>query len=266
MSVLARNHYHGCMGRGMSKRIELHPLGRGLFAIVDDDQYDYLSQWKWSLRGQYVGRVEYEKDPVTKKRRQKCILMHRVVNKTPDDDLTDHRNGDRLDNRRENLRTATAEQNAWNVGKRDYSTSGYLGVTLDKRKNKWIARIQIRSNKRNLGYFDTAEKAALVVNYHLKDLRGEFCRMNMVPDELMSKEEQNLFIQSYDQNPNIRSGNTSGVRGVSWCKELGMWRAQIQKDRKKHIIGKFYNKMDAAIAYNEKAKGLYGDAAKLNPV
>lgn len=75
--------------------------------------------------------------------------------------ITDHQNGIRHDNRKNNLRKATDMQNAMNRGKRSDNTSGYIGVSWDKRSDKWVAQIQFNKEKIHLGYFANIKDAII---------------------------------------------------------------------------------------------------------
>ena len=86
--------------------------------------------------------------------------MHRVINNTPEGFETDHRDGDGLNNRRANLRTATRAQNEWNTGMRKTNSSGFKGVHFHKPSGKWRACIRHNGTFRRLGQFRTAEDAA----------------------------------------------------------------------------------------------------------
>lgn len=81
--------------------------------------------------------------------------MHRLVNKTPDNLETDHINGDRLDNRRKNLRSVTASINQLNRRKRD------VGVHYSKNRGKWMAYIMVNRRRKFLGYWNSKELAML---------------------------------------------------------------------------------------------------------
>ncbi len=72
----------------------------------------------------------------------------------------DHINRDVMDNRRENLRYVTSSQNGMNRGMMKSNTSGYRGVTWDKKTEKWRARIGLNGKQIWLGYFDDIEEAA----------------------------------------------------------------------------------------------------------
>ncbi len=160
------------------KRIK---LSKGKYALVDDADYDWLNQWSWhfhdyAIRTEYLGRVNGKK--ITRN-----IRMHRLVCNTPDGFYTDHINGDKLDNRRSNLRACNKSENAMNVGIRKDNSSGYRGVyrTHPKANSKpWQAEIKKDGKRIYLGYFDEAIDAAKAYNNAAKNLHGEFARLNEV--------------------------------------------------------------------------------------
>jgi hypothetical protein len=127
----------------MTKRIE---LTKGKFAIVDDEDFDFLSQWKWWIDSQ--GYAVRDEGGRKNKRR---ILMHRFLNNTPDGYHTDHLNRKKLDNRRSNLMTRTCSQNILNSKLSKRNTSGFKGV--EWYKNRWVARIKIGYKNIYLGRF-----------------------------------------------------------------------------------------------------------------
>lgn len=150
------------------------PLTRGKVAIVDDEDYDTLKKWKWYCTGDgYARRHEY--DAATKKRRS--YAMHRQMMQTPQGMETDHINGNKLDNRRCNLRICTTEQNQWNVGLKVDNTSGFKGVFWRKDRKKWQAMINKRGRRVHLGYFEAPEQAHAAYCNAAKEARGEFARL-----------------------------------------------------------------------------------------
>ncbi len=86
----------------------------------------------------------------------------------------DHINGDKLDNRIENLRAATVGQNQHNRKTNANNTSGYKGVSWHKAKKKWVSRIKLEGKSIHLGYFDNVEEAAEVVRKAREELHGDF--------------------------------------------------------------------------------------------
>lgn len=154
-------------------------LTKGNVAFVDNEDYDYLSQWKWSWLsnrwGGYAVRVTRKKG-----QKQQMIYMHRLIMKATKDFEVDHINGNTLDNRRVNLRVCIREQNGKNMGRHKDSRSQYKGVRLTRGGRKWQARIWDGEREIFLGGYDTAEEAALVYNDAAKRLHGEYARLNIL--------------------------------------------------------------------------------------
>lgn len=142
------------------------PLTQGKYTVVDDKDYEYLNQWKWCLRGRpghyYAGRVVQKNNVVT------TIWMHRLINNTPDGYETDHRNRNKLDNQRRNLRTFTHAQNVLNAGPQRNNKSGYRGVSWHKQRKKWTARAKIDGKYKSLGLFTSPKEASKVYQEAVK--------------------------------------------------------------------------------------------------
>jgi hypothetical protein len=156
-------------------------LNKGYETIVDDDTYEWASKLKWQVDGGiYVGRRS-----TTINGKRPNVKLHRLIMNAPKGINIDHINGDRLDNRRENLRFATDTQNNQNCKKRKDNISGYKGVTYTGRykiKN-WQARITYNNKTISLGLYQTKEEAALVYNIAALKLFGEFAKLNILPSE-----------------------------------------------------------------------------------
>lgn len=132
------------------------PLTRGLVTIVDDEDYELLSEHKWCLRNGYAGRG-YSPEPY----KHGTIYMHRQILGFPCEQV-DHINRAVLDNRRSNLRRADFTLNAMNKGVRPDSLTGIRGVSFDPDRGKFYARIRYYNQRQFLGRYDTAEEAAAV--------------------------------------------------------------------------------------------------------
>jgi len=107
----------------------------------------------------------------------KSYLVHRIVflmHKGYLPKTIDHINGDRLDNRIENLRAVTANQNQHNRKLNSNNTSGFKGVSWFKKQNKWKASIRLEGKQINVGYFSTPEEADAVVRKAREELHGSF--------------------------------------------------------------------------------------------
>lgn len=163
------------------------PLSRGKYTIVDAKNFEWLMQWKWHYAAAgYAARKEHlGPDPIKKRKYlYKVILMHRIVNNTPDGVKTDHRDGDGLNNLESNLRDSTHSQNIANHKKNSNNTSGYKGVIWDKRAKKWVAQIKVNYKRKWLGTFDTAHKASLAYDLAAKKYFGEFANLNSSNESL----------------------------------------------------------------------------------
>lgn len=148
------------------------PLGHGQYAYVDAADYEWLSQWKWHLFNGYAVRCTGGKS----------ILMHREIMPPPEGMIVDHRDGNRRNNYRTNLRICDFRDNARNMVKRPGCTSRYKGVSLDRRLGRWRAMIQFERRQIAGGYFDDEVEAAKVYDQAAVERFGVFARPNF-PEE-----------------------------------------------------------------------------------
>jgi hypothetical protein len=150
------------------------PLTRGKVALVDDEDYEELARYKWHAHRRYNGWRAARTVPGG------VILMHReIMGFVESTSLIDHRNGDGLDNRRSNLRVATAAQNGMNRGKQRNNQSGFKGVR--RRTNctaRWEAHITIARKMHSLGHFSSPEEAARAYDAKAREVHREFARVN----------------------------------------------------------------------------------------
>ena len=140
----------------MAKEI---PLTQGKFAIVDDEDYEYLSQFNW-----YANRIcntYYAVRCITLSRGVSTTLFmhHAIMGKPPKGYIVDHENHNGLDNQRHNIRFVTKRQNAQNLSNPNL-TSEYPGVSWDKADKIWRASIRIKGRKTQLGRFSEEIDAA----------------------------------------------------------------------------------------------------------
>jgi hypothetical protein len=144
------------------------------FTMVDDTDFDWLNQWKWGVDAK--SNTSYAKRAGES---QECIQMHRLILGLTDKKVvTDHINGNGLDNRRSNLRACSQAENLKNQKESKNNTSGYKGVYWNKVSNKWYATISVNSKDKYLGSFTCLIKAAKCFDEAAIKYRGEFAKLN----------------------------------------------------------------------------------------
>lgn len=158
-------------------------LTKGKVAIVDEGDYERLNQHKWhalpAKRAFYAVRNVPCKGS---KRRYSYVYMHKEIVQPPEGMMVDHKDGDGLNNRRENLRLATGAQNSQNRSPYLKKSSKFKGVTWKKNIRKWQARITVDGKLMSLGYYNHEETAAIAYNNAANDMFGEFAKTSEVPN------------------------------------------------------------------------------------
>lgn len=147
----------------------------GVNALVDPDDYDRCKAWSWqrSENGYAFRTVSYGR------KRTEKLLLHRFIMGDTCDKEVDHINGDKLDNRKANLRLVTRSQNIANRPKRNNSTTPYKGVRLANGGPRWRAYISAKEiGQKHLGCFETAEEAAQAYDAAALELWGQYASLN----------------------------------------------------------------------------------------
>ena len=161
-------------------KVRAIPLSSGKITIVDAEDYDRLATHKWSAYlSPYADLIGswYAMRRGFKNGKRVTIYMAREIMNAPDGVEVDHvRTKETLDNRKENLRFATHNNNQHNRKKSSNNKSGFKGVFYDKRlhKNPWRACIMINKKQIHLGCFSTAEEASEAYKKAAHELHGEF--------------------------------------------------------------------------------------------
>lgn len=157
----------------MSKQIQ---LSQGKYAIVDDEDFEYLnSLGKWSTANMY--NLSY----AIKKHDGRNTLMHRLIIGAKKGEIVDHINGDGLDNRKCNLRICLHKENLRNRSAQKNSKSGVKGVCKPKGRNKWRVQIKINGKIKNIGNFYELNDAIKCYNSAATKHYGEFAKLNEIP-------------------------------------------------------------------------------------
>lgn len=157
-------------------------LTQGKTTKVDDVDYESLNQHSWcahNIQGMWYAERRHQ---------NKLIYLHRVVLGASICQLIDHVDGNGLNNQRHNLRLATKAQNSQNRPLQSNSTSGYKGVSFDKRAYKWSASIKVNRRKVSLGFFTDITQAALKYNEAALQYFGEFAYLNTVKEVSVGSE------------------------------------------------------------------------------
>jgi hypothetical protein len=157
------------------------PLTKGFVAVIDAADVHLVNGFNWTAMVR--PRTVYAKRHVrTGDGTRTTILLHRVIAATPDGMQTDHRDGNGLNNTRDNLRNATHAENQRNQRLSIASTSGFKGVHWHKREKAWTAQIKCGGKAHNLGSFASAEAAAAAYAEASAALHGEFGRAWAAPE------------------------------------------------------------------------------------
>lgn len=156
-------------------------LSQGKETFVDDEDFDFLNQYKWSAsqsdKNFYAVRTARVRDP----KHPRMIRMHRVIMDVSDDLYIDHIDGNSLNNQKSNLRICTNQQNSSAIQrKRLKGSSMFRGVSFVKysKTMKWLASIRHNYKKISIGYFDSEIEAAKAWDNKCRELRGEFAVTN----------------------------------------------------------------------------------------
>lgn len=134
------------------------PLSSGKKALVDDDDYEALIKHSWWFDGRYA--VREKRYGPRKRNKKRKYYMHRVVMDCPKSMMVDHINGNKLDNRKENLMVCTQVENQQNRKRQQSNnTSGYRGVSYNNTLGYWVVQGYYDGERVWCKYFKTKEEA-----------------------------------------------------------------------------------------------------------
>jgi len=151
-------------------------LSTGGIAFVDEDDFERVNSLRWYARKScnkyYAGRSNGKKG---------ILLMHRFILNITDPNITlDHKDGDGLNNQKENLRIATKSQNAYNMGSNKGTSSRFKGVCWRGTNKRWTAQITANKITRYIGSYKSEVDAAIAYNKEAEKLHGEFALLNNI--------------------------------------------------------------------------------------
>lgn len=154
------------------------PLTQNKVALVDDEDFEWLNQFKWYASKQRNDYIAVRHCRCRFVERRYMIYMHRQIMSCPQDKQIDHINHNRLDNQRCNLRICTNAENHRNSKKIKNTTSTYKGVSWQRQNKKWQVKIKLNSKDIYLGCFDSEIKAAQIYDQAAQKYFGEFACTN----------------------------------------------------------------------------------------
>lgn len=142
-------------------------------AIIDTEDYERVKDYKWHFnhKTQTVGGSLPNSN-------SKIYISRLIMNVTDPQTEVDHKNHDKLDNRKQNLRICSRSQNQKNQRILKSNTSGYKGVSWCPKSNKWVSKISVNNKTVHLGLFTDKKQAAHAYNRASKKYHGEFGLIN----------------------------------------------------------------------------------------
>lgn len=172
---------------GKFSRMRKIPVRHNEFALIDNDDYERVSQYQWWCSLIKSNGSKYAKADVIIGKKKTTIFMHRLIlspigkirplSKAP----IDHINGNSLDNRKKNIRFCTQAENCRNSKKIKIKSSRFKGVSfVEHLTNKWCSKIMLNRKGITIGFFDTEIKAAKAYNKKAKELFGAFAWLNQI--------------------------------------------------------------------------------------
>jgi hypothetical protein len=203
------------------------PLTRGKVAIVDDEIFDQVNQFKWAYATNgYAHRNDY------KNGKSNGLLMHRYIMNAKKGEEIDHVDRNRLNNSLSNLRIISHMDNALNAAKSYIvpRSSKYKGVFWNTKEQVWIAHFKYHGKSYYLGSFNSELAAAIMYNKEISKL-SSIAYLN--PINL--NEEQQMNILKSDKRGKI-CDKQSGIKNITWCGEKQGWLACISINKKKYHI------------------------------
>jgi len=152
-------------------------LTKGQTTLVDDEDFEYLNQFRWSAyrardNDSFYALRSYRDD----QGKRINVSMHRVIMDAPKGMDVDHKDRDGLNNQRANLRVCTRSQNQLNTFGKGNSRSAYKCVDWHKRNKKWRVRVLKEGTRKEIGYFETELEAGIIANITIRRYHGEFAR------------------------------------------------------------------------------------------
>lgn len=207
------------------------PVGRGLFALVDDEDYDRVARHKWWVIENVSGN-RYAMARID----GRFISMHRFILNPPSHLEVDHRDGNGLNNQKANLRLCTRQQNQWHrrgeiVWQDGTVTKGIYRIEF-KDTVRWYARLSVKGSEWRSGPYKTREEAMRAYDEAARRILGEFAWTHAEGYGAAPKEGEAVITYRIDpselpnESPSIQRRLPSKARG----------RIEEQEEKLRRII------------------------------
>lgn len=154
------------------------PLSKGYVAIVDDDCPDAILEKKWHVLVKRSGKVYAIRNQATPDGGRCTEYLHRAIMSPAVGFVVDHIDGDGLNNQRSNLRVCSNTENVRNSKMHRRNTSGFKGVSWNKDRGGWDARIMVAGKQVSLGCFTHKSEAAEAYDHACVRMHGQYAKTN----------------------------------------------------------------------------------------
>lgn len=220
--------------------------------FMDDEDYEWLNQYTWHVNQEYACRNVLVGDKIGAQ-----LSMHRMIMDAKKGEVVDHINHNKIDNRKQNLRVCTYEDNSRNQSLRKNNKSGINGVHWHKNVKRWMAKIQHEGKPVSLGSFVKIEDAIVARKEAEIKYYGEFSNKNIQIDkENLEKSYKKEVIAKSPIDYKYSKETLSGVVGVCYLKNSNKWVSHITINKNRIHLGTF-NDIEGAIESRKEAELKY---------
>ena len=227
----------------MDEKLYPIPLIDGGYALVSAEDHAYIISMKWRRKHGYARQAATTK----------TVLMHRIIMESMlgrqivTDEVVDHIDRNRGNNRRDNLRLCTKAENARNGGLQVNNTTGWVGVTRHPQ-GPYVSYITVNAVRTYLGRFEDPAFGARVYDVAARHMHKQFATLNF-PDEPNMPEAEAFY--KHAQNYIGQKGSSSRYYGVSYKPKINAkrsWVARVGVGKVMHNLGYFLTEIEAAKA------------------
>lgn len=244
-------------------------IAAGRIALVDDDDYELVTRYRWHARKTGRDGREDQTYAATSGRagegHPKVLFMHGLIMGIVG---VDHINHDGLDNRRSNLRAASRSENGGNKRRRRTASSQYKGISWNRQSKTWLVQIVRDSIPHYVGTFGDETEAANAYDDAARQMFGAFACVNFPREGESSADwttEEFATAAPAGAVPLLTGVGVSPYVGVMWDKGRNdRWYSVIKVEGKRSRLGFYFSDIRAALAHDEAARELHGAIAILN--